>query len=1845
MIFARGRLVRRKRGVAAIFSAIILFAMIATALLGYIVFINNSNLLASQANQARQNQNQAGSQERLSLAVYRVSGGSHNNWLWVEAYNTGGVPVTIIAVSVTNSAGHFVSNSNTSSKSPYLVGQPDLNVSLPLTLGAGVNTTAMTGCTTGKGCSIGINPAALPGYTSGTTVLVNVLTSTGNVFATPYPKVARTATVSGTTTSSQSSTTTAVTTAAGTSTVTQTTSTTIACSNCGTTTIVGQGTPSLVASFSACPLAGCSSSKYLLNGGAITLTGNVTNRYTQTITGVQIVIAPVSGIPTGTAYVTRNGVCTPSSVNLAAGQSALFSCQYTGFSGSSGGSITFAGYAIGTYLASKTTSAEATSNPLQIGNVVNTGPWSQSYFTYNFESSEQLTPSSADYVSVGNDHVSYTLNVRNDFNGSLTILDETFLIMMRKGADPTFFVAQNVCYPGQTGCGASPALTSYSCYSGSSMTGCRTVGVGANTTLIFAACPPTSASSPGSTSWVWVNSGGGGGCGQTWTPVEGDSVIAVIFYTIGSTTSGTVYAQALPFQSEILTYSDSLAVSCTPSPILVGSTTTCTATVTSTTGSVSPSGTIQFTTSPTSGAFSPISGVCTLTTVSGTVAKCSLTFTPSAPATYVISASYAGDTSHGPASGVTNVLAGYTATFDSPTIRGAADVSSATTVLTVTVGGTGSTCTGGSATAVTKSMLGTSGYSTAILASGTQLCYSYSTVASTTGGKQYAWSATSGTGSAAGLATQSGSFALGAMSSASATYTAQYQVTFAQSGLDGTATGTIVTVNGNTEAYANLPYVAWVTSGQTVTFSWTSPTVPSSVTNERFAFSASSQSSPYTVSSAVTITGTYKEQLQNTFSASPDARATWDVATSITITGTVLGTSGSTICTISTANGGGAAVCSGWADYNTASSFSPTIVTVSGSERWQAYGTSSFTDTTGGNTHSVNYYDQLQNTYKATPQAPATWDAVYSIPVIGTVGGATGTTGCTITTSSGGGAVSCASWFDYNTIVTVTSPLTSGSERWIAAGVNTFTQTTGGNTNNVNYYRQYQNTYQATPSARTTWDTGTSIPITGTYLGTTGSTICTITISSGGGAVSCSGFADYNTQASFSVTSISISGNERWMSSGAISFADTTGGNTHNVNFYNQLQNSYKSTPNGRATWDVVQTLTISGIQLGAAANICTVATASGGGAVTCTGWADYNSLASYSPITISVSSNERWSAATPTSFTDTTGGNTHNVNYWDTLQNTYGVVTLGTGPPTWDAGLSFTFTGEVAGATGSTICIVAPTSGGTATATCAGWADYNTAVSAPTNPAGQGASIRWQVSGTSTFTQTTAGNTNNVNYYKQLQNTYQATPLARTIWDTATAMTVKGTSFGTAGQTICTFTTVSGGGIISCSGWTDYNTAASMTPTSISVSTNERWQSSGASSWTQTTGGNVNNLNFYDQLQNTYEATPTSPATWDAAYSITVTGTATGTTGTTGCTIAAAKGGGAATCTGWFDYNTVVTVTSPVVSGSDRWAASGTNTFTQTTGGNTNNVNYARSFGLDPNTSSYNIARAASGTAATTLTISTTNTNDLIFACEYTVDTGITQTISAAGLTWTPAGTSSITTNHGEVTCWYATAASAFSGGKSISFGTSSSTSGGKVVLALAVTGNSLALDGSAVFATGSSGLSSSVGLTTANAPDLIVGAVFTASSQTSFTKGGSYGLISSVVTGPSGADEDLLVSASGSQTVAFSWSSTSSYWISVGLAIDPPAASAPQGSPLSLSTSDANPTASLGAHLLGFGILAALLDQPRFGATERWGVNSDRIGKKEIRPTASAAFGPASQPAEQVRPNSRKGDVSWDE
>src|SRR2546426_6407082 len=88
------------------------------------------------------------------------------------------------------------------------------------------------------------------------------------------------------------------------------------------------------------------------------------------------------------------------------------------------------------------------------------------------------------------------------------------------------------------------------------------------------------------------------------------------------------------------------SVSCTPSSVAVGSPTTCTATVTDTSGTpTAPTGTVSFATSGT-GTFTPLTS-CTLTGPTSPT-TCSVTYTPSgtAPRTDSITGTYGGDSGH-----------------------------------------------------------------------------------------------------------------------------------------------------------------------------------------------------------------------------------------------------------------------------------------------------------------------------------------------------------------------------------------------------------------------------------------------------------------------------------------------------------------------------------------------------------------------------------------------------------------------------------------------------------------------------------------------------------------------------------------------------------------------------------------------------------------------------------------------------------------------------------------------------------------------------------------------------------------------------------------------------------------------------------------------------------------------------------------------------------------------------------------------------------------------------------------------------------------------------------------------
>jgi hypothetical protein len=156
--------------------------------------------------------------------------------------------------------------------------------------------------------------------------------------------------------------------------------------------------------------------------------------------------------------------------------------------------------------------------------------------------------------------------------------------------------------------------------------------------------------------------------------------------------------------------------------------------------------------------------------------------------------------------------------------------------------------------------------------SGSSVTYSYSsTVPSSSPDKQFRLNSVTGSTSP---------FTVTGPTTVTGNYVTQYVVTFTQTGLDSTATGTVVTINGNPKAYGSLPYTLWVDSGSSVTYSYES-IVSSSVNGRQYKLtSVSGSSSPITVSGAVTLTGNYVTQYSVTFThAGLDSTASGTVVT------------------------------------------------------------------------------------------------------------------------------------------------------------------------------------------------------------------------------------------------------------------------------------------------------------------------------------------------------------------------------------------------------------------------------------------------------------------------------------------------------------------------------------------------------------------------------------------------------------------------------------------------------------------------------------------------------------------------------------------------------------------------------------------------------------------------------------------------------------------------------------------------------------------------------------------------------------------------------------------------------
>jgi len=145
-------------------------------------------------------------------------------------------------------------------------------------------------------------------------------------------------------------------------------------------------------------------------------------------------------------------------------------------------------------------------------------------------------------------------------------------------------------------------------------------------------------------------------------------------------------------------------------------------------------------------------------------------------------------------------------------------------------------------------------------------------------GTQYVSTGWTGSGSApASGSTMTVTFTITSPSSIAWNWKTQYQVSFAATGLDSSATGQAVTVNANNVLVGGLPYAVWADSGGSVTFSY-SAVLPTSNTGERFSLSSVSKTSPFTVSGPTTVTGIYIVQYYLTVSSlhgTPNPSSGW----------------------------------------------------------------------------------------------------------------------------------------------------------------------------------------------------------------------------------------------------------------------------------------------------------------------------------------------------------------------------------------------------------------------------------------------------------------------------------------------------------------------------------------------------------------------------------------------------------------------------------------------------------------------------------------------------------------------------------------------------------------------------------------------------------------------------------------------------------------------------------------------------------------------------------------------------------------------------------------------------------
>jgi hypothetical protein len=220
--------------------------------------------------------------------------------------------------------------------------------------------------------------------------------------------------------------------------------------------------------------------------------------------------------------------------------------------------VTFIGYAQGTVGSTQITSAESTSNTINVGNLAAelTGPLSIDYFDFMYYSSNNPTGSPSPLIGHSEHFVSLDATITNTGNASIVILQYSYFQFVRTAQEEDFYIVPETLpqgIPAITYTGSSPnakgSFSALSCTdtppSAPSPGGCGIpMDIGQSLTVGFAASSPNTAGTTSGSGWEWGSGTPGGGISQG----EGiNGFVVIIFAEQNKLGNWISFAQTLPY--------------------------------------------------------------------------------------------------------------------------------------------------------------------------------------------------------------------------------------------------------------------------------------------------------------------------------------------------------------------------------------------------------------------------------------------------------------------------------------------------------------------------------------------------------------------------------------------------------------------------------------------------------------------------------------------------------------------------------------------------------------------------------------------------------------------------------------------------------------------------------------------------------------------------------------------------------------------------------------------------------------------------------------------------------------------------------------------------------------------------------------------------------------------------------------------------------------------------------------------------------------------------------------------------------------------------------------------------